>query len=101
MSTPLSKVGEVIDIIKITRENDKYRLIICNGEHEQIIAMNILSGRSIPMERHKNADQWIHIIEGSCKVLIGEDYNPKFLEKGNSILIPANTLHEVTNNGTE
>ena len=89
------------NIEKETMENINYRKVLHTTNKMQLVVMNIPAKENISLEVHPEHDQFIKVEDGECNVII-YDSNKKVIDKihlsnGWSIIIPANTWHEVKN----
>ena len=89
------------NIEKNTVENIVYRKVLHTTNKMQLVIMSIPPLSYISLEIHPTHDQFIKIEHGECVVLI-YDGNKILIDKiqlqsGWSIIIPANTWHEVKN----
>lgn len=93
-----------INIDKVTRMNNNFRTTLWTGIHLQMTLMSIDVNGEIGLEIHPDTDQFLKIEEGSGIVKMGLDkdnlnYEQKVIG-GYGIFIPANTWHNLINNGT-
>lgn len=80
---------------KLTDKNRYYRRVLATTAYQQLVLMSVAT--EIPRETHPYNDQFIRIERGSAEVEAdGRVFN---LREGDSITIPAGTLHKVTNVG--
>lgn len=89
------------NIEKETINNMNYRKVLHTTNKMQLVVMNIPAKENISLEVHPEHDQFIKVEDGECIVII-YDSNKKVIDKihlsnGWSIIIPANTWHEVKN----
>jgi mannose-6-phosphate isomerase-like protein (cupin superfamily) len=67
----------------------------------QLVVMSLLPDENIPLEIHKDHDQFIKIEKGHGVAIIGNTNKKKvLLQKGDCIIIPKNTYHEIKNIGS-
>ncbi|MFD2615303.1 cupin domain-containing protein [Paenibacillus gansuensis] len=95
----------VIDIEKVTKQNNTYRTALWTGKHFQVTVMSINIGDDIGLEVHPTTDQFIRIEEGQGLVQMGEtkdnlDFEQKAYEDY-AIMVPAGKWHNVTNIGNK
>lgn len=95
----------VINIEKVTEQNNTYRTAIWTGTHLQVTVMSIKVGEDIGLEVHPTTDQFIRIEEGKGLVQMGDqrdrlDFQAEASEDY-AIMIPAGKWHNVTNTGNE
>lgn len=100
----LSDVGPdplVVSIDRIANENNYFRSAIWTGEHLQVTIMSIDVGEDIGAEVHSDTDQFIKIVSGKAKILIGssenEYYYQRLIDDEFAILIPAGVWHNIVN----
>lgn len=94
----------VVDIEKVSKENQNYRTTIWTGNHLQITLMSIEPGKDIGLEVHQNLDQFLRIEEGEATVYFGTDQNnldSQIAEEDFAIVVPAGYWHNVVNTGEE
>ena len=79
-------------------KNNYYRKVLFTTKNMQLVVMSLLPDENIPLEIHKDHDQFIKIEKGYGVAIIGK-INKKqiFLQKGDCIIIPNNTYHEIKN----
>jgi len=93
----------VVDINKVTVQNNNYRATVWTGRHLQLTVMSIPPGGDIGLEMHHDTDQFLRIEEGQGVVQMGPSRNnlnfrqPVFGEF--AIFVPAGTWHNITNVG--
>jgi mannose-6-phosphate isomerase-like protein (cupin superfamily) len=66
-------------------KNNYYRKVLFTTKNMQLVVMSLLPDENIPLEIHKDHDQFIKI---------------EILQKGDCIIIPNNTYHEIKNIGS-
>jgi mannose-6-phosphate isomerase-like protein (cupin superfamily) len=89
------------NIEKEIMNNSNYRKILHTTDKMQLVVMNIPPQENISLEIHPEHDQFIKVEDGECVVLVYDD-NKRVIDRiqlsnGWSIIIPANTWHEVKN----
>ena len=93
----------VVDIERLTLENDNFRTTVWTNDHLQLTVMMIPVGGDIGLEVHPNTDQFIRIEQGHGKVEMGPDReNLNFVQEvqdGSASFVPAGTWHNVVNVG--
>lgn len=78
---------------KQTLDNTYYRVVKYTTKYQQLVIMCVHD--FIPKEIHQNTDQFIKIEKGNAQIIIDDNiYN---LSSGDSITIPSNTWHKITN----
>lgn len=95
----------VVDIEKITKQNNNYRTALWTGSNLQVTLMSLQVGEDIGFEIHPDVDQFLRIEQGQGVVQMGtskENLNfQRNVREDFAILIPAGTWHNVTNTGNE
>lgn len=84
----------VLNIEKITLENNYFRNVLVTTEFQQLVVMSLNPSQDIGQEVH-NLDQFIKIEEGSGKAILNGqeiEFGPGF-----SINIPKGTTHNIVN----
>ncbi|WP_409254234.1 cupin domain-containing protein [Bacillus sp. SCS-153A] len=93
----------VVDIEKVTTENDTFRTALWTGKHLQLTLMSIDVGDDIGLEVHPETDQFIRIEEGQGLVQMGDTKDQLTYEQyayaDYAIFIPAGKWHNITNTG--
>ena len=97
------KMPFVVDVEKLTLDNNNYRTTIWTGKKLQMTVMTIEPGDDIGLEVHPETDQFLRIEQGSgiCKMGPTQD-NLNFVQEVKedfAIFVPANTWHDVINTG--
>lgn len=95
----------VVNIDKVTKQNQNYRTALWTGNHLQLTLMSIPSGGDIGLEMHPDVDQFIRVEDGTGIVQMGSskdklDYQ-RNLDNQYAIFVPAGTWHNVINNGNK
>lgn len=95
----------VVDIKKVTTQNDTFRTALWTGKHLQLTLMSIDVGGDVGLETHPNLDQYIRLEEGQGLVQMGDSKNNLDFEAKASadyaIFIPAGKWHNLTNTGNK
>ncbi|WP_459478658.1 cupin domain-containing protein [Clostridium saccharoperbutylacetonicum] len=93
----------VVNIDKVTKQNNNFRIALWTGEHYQVTLMSINVGDDIGIENHPDTDQFIRIEEGQAVVKMGNSKdNLEFQANARddfAIMIPAGTWHNIINTG--
>jgi mannose-6-phosphate isomerase-like protein (cupin superfamily) len=88
-----------INIENKTVANNNYRKVLHTTSNMQLVVMSVLPNEEIGMEKHTRSSQFIRVEEGSATAIIkGKRY---YLKKGDSVIVPPNTYHNIINNGDE
>lgn len=95
----------VVNIDRLTKANDNYRLALWTGEYLQVTLMSIPVGGEIGLEMHPDTDQFIRIESGLALARMGStkdnlDYQ-KRADSRYAVIVPAGTWHNITNIGDE
>lgn len=95
----------VVDIEKVTVENDTFRTAIWTGQQLQMTVMSIPVGGEIGLELHDENDQFLRIEQGEARVLMGDSADNLSFDAPASddfgIFIPQGTWHNVINTGNQ
>lgn len=83
------------DIEFITENNTDYRRVLFTTCNMQLVVMSLLPREEIGEEIHEYTTQFIRIEKGSARILIGS--NEYIIESGGAVIVPPNTLHNVSN----
>lgn len=87
--------GLIKDIKGQAKANTYFRRVLENGQHTQVVIMNIAPGEDIGMEVHPDNDQVLYFVAGEGKaVLDGEEAD---IKEGDIILVNAGTEHNFMN----
>jgi mannose-6-phosphate isomerase-like protein (cupin superfamily) len=87
-------------IENISIKNNYFRKVLFTTKNMQLVVMSLLPNENIPLEIHKEHDQFIKIEKGKGEAIIGNEKKKIItLEKGDCIIIPSNTYHEIKNIG--
>ncbi|MCL1929634.1 cupin domain-containing protein [Candidatus Saccharibacteria bacterium] len=93
----------VVNIEKLTLENENFRTTVWTGKNIQLTVMTIPAGGDIGLEVHHDTDQFLRIEQGNCKVEMGSSEDSldfvQEVEGDWAIFVPAGTWHNVTNTG--
>ncbi len=95
----------VVDIEKVTTQNNTFRTALWTGDHLQLTLMSIGVGESIGLEIHPDLDQFLRIEEGEGLVQMGDskdrlDFQQKAFADY-AIVIPAGKWHNLINTGNK
>ncbi|MEX2461420.1 MAG: cupin domain-containing protein [Paenibacillaceae bacterium] len=95
----------VVNIDKVTKQNNTYRTALWTGKNFQVTVMSINVGDDIGLEVHPTTDQFIRIEEGQGLVQMGDSKDKlDFEEKAYddyAIMIPAGKWHNLSNTGNK
>ena len=93
----------VVNIEKITEQNNNFRTTLWTGTYLQLTLMSIEPGSSIGLEVHPNTDQFLRIEQGFGRVMMGKNRDnlnyQHNVRDGFAILVPAGTWHNILNIG--
>lgn len=105
MSSDYGKQPYVVDIEKLTIDNQTFRTASWTGQYLQMTVMSIEVGSEVGLELHDDTDQFLRIEQGRAKVVMGD--GPDSLtyeaeaEDDFAILVPAGKWHNIINIGDE
>ncbi len=85
----------IVNIEKVTKENNNYRKVICTASNLQLVLMSLDPLEKIDLEKHEHIDQFIRIEQGKAIAII-EDV-PHKLFNGDAIIVSKNTYHKIIN----
>lgn len=86
--------GFVINIEKVSYDNDNFRKVLYTAKNCQLVVMSLKAGEDIGKEIH-NLDQFIRVESGKGKtVMNGIEYG---IEDGYAIIVPAGVEHNIIN----
>lgn len=86
--------GYVVDIEKVTKENDKFRQVLYTAKNSQLVVMSIPPGGDIGEEVH-GLDQFLRIEQGQGKAVLNDvEYD---IKDDWAIVVPAGTKHNFIN----
>lgn len=87
--------GYIVDIEKMTLENDNFRTVLYTSQHSQLVLMSLDPSEEIGKEVHEIVDQFIRIEKGQAKAILnGEEH---LLKEGSAVVVPAGTEHNIIN----
>lgn len=93
----------VVNIEKLTQNNDKFRVAKWTGANLQMTVMSIEPGGDVGLEVHDDHDQFLRIEQGKAKVEMGPSKSElnfvKDAEADFAIFVPAGAWHNITNIG--
>lgn len=93
----------VVNMEKITKQNNNYRIALWTGKHLQLTLMSINVGEDIGLEIHPDTDQFIRIEEGQGIVKMGDTKDRLNFQvhvyKDCALLVPAGKWHNLINTG--
>ena len=79
------------------RENKDFRRVAATGPYSQIVLMCLKPGEAIGEEVHGDTDQIFLVAKGEGEAVLADA--PRRLEKGDLLLVPAGTRHDIRNTG--
>lgn len=92
----------VVNIEKVTKENENYRTTLWTGDHLQMTLMSIQPGGDIGLEVHEDTDQFLRIEDGSAIVYMGptkDELKSWQASTDDGVFVPAGTWHNLTCDG--
>lgn len=87
--------GFHMNIEKEAHENTDFRRVLYTGKHSQLVLMSLKPGEEIGEETHVDNDQFFRFESGMGRCVI--DGNSYDLVSGDVVVIPAGSLHNITN----
>ncbi|WP_416150347.1 cupin domain-containing protein [Salipaludibacillus sp. HK11] len=95
----------VVNMEKVTKQNDTFRTALWTGKHLQLTLMSIGVGEDIGLEVHPHLDQFLRLEQGEGLVQMGDsEFNLDFEDNvftDYAIFVPAGKWHNLTNTGNE
>lgn len=93
----------VVNIDRAAMQNTNYRTALWTGCHLQLTLMCIPVGGEIGLEVHPDTDQFIKIVGGSGRAMMGPERNCLNFRRpvcsGFAAFVPAGTWHNIVNTG--
>lgn len=109
VSTPLVRLKDygpepfAVNIERITKRNNNFRIALWTGKHLQLTLMSINPGEDIGLEVHPHLDQFIRIEEGQGIVKMGDSKDDLYFQKkvydNYVFIVPAGKWHNLINTG--
>lgn len=90
--------GYVVNIEKLTLDNDDFRRVLYTAKNSQLVLMSLQPGEEIGEEVHQ-LDQFFRIESGEGKATLDDIGHS--IKDGSAILVPAGTAHNIINTGSE
>ena len=90
--------GYVVDIEKLTLDNDDFRRVLYTAKGSQLVLMSLQPGEEIGEEVH-HLDQFLRIESGVGKAILDDIGHS--IQDGSAILVPAGAMHNIINTGSE
>jgi mannose-6-phosphate isomerase-like protein (cupin superfamily) len=87
------------NIKELAKENTNFRKVLYTGKYSQLVIMSIPPGGDIGEETHDDVDQVLFFVKGEGEAVINGEVKP--VEKGQAVYVPAGTLHNFKNTGSE
>lgn len=94
----------VVDVEKLTVENETFRTAAWTGKNLQMTVMAIQPGDDIGLEVHEDHDQFLRIEQGEARVEMGPsetELETWTAEDDYAIFVPAGVWHNIVNTGNE
>lgn len=94
----------VVDVEKLTVENETFRTAAWTGKNLQMTVMAIQPGDDIGLEVHEDHDQFLRIEQGEARVEMGPsetELETWTAEDDYAIFVPAGVWHNIINTGTD
>jgi mannose-6-phosphate isomerase-like protein (cupin superfamily) len=93
----------VVDIEKLTKANENFRIAAWTGTYFQLTLMTIPVGGDVGLEVHPETDQFLRLEQGKAKVMMGatkDQLDQEWdTEDDFAIFVPAGTWHNIVNAG--
>ena len=86
--------GYVVDIEKVTLENENFRTVLYTAKNSQLVVMSVPAGGDIGEEVH-TLDQFLRCEAGEGKAIL--DGVEHAIHAGFSIVVPAGARHNIIN----
>src|SRR5918994_6477539 len=86
------------NILRLAAENTDFRREILTNEHSQLVLMSIEPGDDIGEETHE-VDQVLVFVKGKGEAVL--EGQKSAIEGGSLVSVPAGTLHNFINTGSE
>lgn len=90
---------EHFTISEMAAQNPDFRRVLWTGKHSQIVIMTIPAGGEIGEEVHENTDQVLTFVSGNGEADLAGHTHP--IEAGDQCAVPAGTMHNFRNTGTQ
>ncbi len=90
--------GYVVNLEKMTAENENFRQVLYTAKNSQLVLMNLLPGEGIGEEVH-TLDQFLRIEKGQGKAIL--DGVEHHLSDGYAVVVPAGTRHNIINTSVD
>jgi mannose-6-phosphate isomerase-like protein (cupin superfamily) len=84
-------------IRELARDNKDFRRVAATGPHSQVVLMCLQPGEAIGEDVHDDTDQIFIVAKGEGEAELAGA--PRRLEKGEVLLVPAGTRHDIRNTG--
>lgn len=94
----------VVDVEKLTVENETFRTAAWTGKNLQMTVMAIQPGDDIGLEVHEDHDQFLRIEQGEARVEMGPsetELETWTAQDNDAIFVPAGVWHNIINTGTD
>ncbi len=88
--------GYVVDIEKLSLENDTFRTVLYTDKNSQLVIMSLLPHEEIGEEVH-DVDQFLRVEGGMGKAVLDGTSHP--IKDGSAIIVPSGTKHNIINTG--
>jgi len=85
----------MISIKTITKTNTNYRKVLYTNPDFQLVVMSLKPQEEIGLEKHPNTTQYIKVEQGRALAVVGK--KSYHLGVGDAVVVPPNTLHNITN----
>lgn len=85
----------IINIENETLNNNYFRKVLNTEKYQQLVVMSLKPQEKIPLEVHKESDQFFRIEKGHIMATVND--NIYHLGDGDIIMIPCGSKHEIYN----
>ena len=76
-----------------------YYVILADEPDHKVKRITVYPGKRISLQSHRRRSEHWHVIKGTCIVTLANENIP--LKGGESVDIPAGTVHRIENSGVE
>ncbi|MDZ7686079.1 MAG: cupin domain-containing protein [Gammaproteobacteria bacterium] len=93
---PMTEMKETtVPVVRLARDNDKFRKVIMTGKQTQVVLMAIPAGEEIGGEVHEGHDQLLMFVEGEGLAKIGDVETA--VAEGDLSFVPSGVFHNFKN----
>ena len=91
--------GFIVNIEKLTNDNNDFRHVLYTSKHLQLVLMAIPAGEEIGEETHKDRDQFFRIEKGEGEIIINDKHST--VQANDAMIVPAGAKHNIVNIGKD